>query len=225
MTIGKVQARGGKLPTADQLEQLVKHRPNPIPNHGPNPSPNPSPNPNLNNHNPNPDPNGSPDHNPHPIPSPNPDQVKEHPAPPAQGEVAVDQRTIEQLSIALAHVSDRAAKVQAELEQEEQKRAQWRLENARRRHNYVPFIIQYLKTLADRGELTRRAEAAPTPTLTLALPLPYPYPYPYPTPTLPLPYPYPEQVRGGRSQEAQAPRVMARHLLPRLIPTPPDDPA
>jgi len=108
MTIGKVQARGGKLPTADELEQLVK----------------------------------------------------DHPAPPAQGEVAVDQRTIEQLSIALAHVSDRAAKVQAELEQEEQKRAQWRVENARRRHNYVPFITQYLRTLADRGELTKCVEAA-----------------------------------------------------------------
>ena len=175
-----MQARGGKLPTAEQLEQLVKHRPNPIPNHGPNPSPNPSPNPNPHpNHNP--DPNRSPDPNPHPhpIPIPNPNQVKDHPAPPAQGEVAVDQRTIEQLSIALAHVSDSAAKVQAELEQEEQKRAQWRLENARRRHNYVPFIIQYLKTLADRGELTRRAE----PRLPLRLPLPLPQPYL----TLPLP--------------------------------------
>ena len=44
-------------------------------------------------------------------------------------------------------------------------------------------------------------------------PYPYPYPYPYPTPIpilpLPLPYLYPEQVRGGCSQEAQAPRVMA----------------
>ena len=29
MTIGKVQARGGKLPTAEQLEQLVKEHPAP----------------------------------------------------------------------------------------------------------------------------------------------------------------------------------------------------
>ena len=50
--------------------------------------------------------------------------------------------------------------VHAELAQEEQKRAQWRLENSRRRHNYVPFIIRYLKTLADRGELTTHVEAA-----------------------------------------------------------------
>jgi len=108
MTIGKVQARGGKLPTAEQLEQLVH----------------------------------------------------EHPAPTPQGEVAVDERTVEQLAIAFAHVSDRAAKVHAELAQEEQKRAQWKLENSRRRHNYVPFIIQYLKTLADRNELMLYVDAA-----------------------------------------------------------------
>ena len=29
MTAGKVQARGGKLPTADELEQLVMHHANP----------------------------------------------------------------------------------------------------------------------------------------------------------------------------------------------------
>lgn len=50
--------------------------------------------------------------------------------------------------------------MQAELAQEEQKRKQWKLENSRRRHNYVPFIIQYLKTLADRGDLTASVEAA-----------------------------------------------------------------
>ena len=36
---------------------------------------------------------------------------------------------------------------------EEQKRAQWKLENERRRHNYVPFIINFLKVLAERGDL------------------------------------------------------------------------
>jgi len=108
MTIGKVQARGGKLPTTDELQLLIK----------------------------------------------------EHPAPPSQGEVAVDERTVEQLAIAYAHVSDRAAKVHAELAQEEQKRAQWRLENSRRRHNYAPFIIGFLKVLAERGELMPCVEAA-----------------------------------------------------------------
>jgi len=108
MTIGKVQARSGKLPSPAEMEQLVH----------------------------------------------------EHPPPPPIGEVAVDERTVEQLLIALAHVSDRAARVQAELAQEEQKRAQWKLENVRRRHNYVPFIINFLKVLAERGELMPLVEAA-----------------------------------------------------------------
>jgi hypothetical protein len=36
-----------------------------------------------------------------------------HPAPPSMGEVAVDERTIEELIIALAHLTARAAKVRA----------------------------------------------------------------------------------------------------------------
>ena len=63
------------------------------------------------------------------------------------------------LALALA-LSLPLIEVHAELAQEEQKRAQWRLENSRRRHNYVPFIIRFLKTLADRGELTTHVEAA-----------------------------------------------------------------
>lgn len=108
MTIGKVQARAGKLPTQAELDQLVR----------------------------------------------------DHPAPPAQGEVAVDERTVEQLLIALAHVSHRSGRLQAELAQEEAKRAQWKLENVRRRHNYVPFIVNFLTILAEKGELMPAVEAA-----------------------------------------------------------------
>ena len=65
---------------------------------------------------------------------------------------------------AVRHVAhDRVAclaRVQSELAQEEQKRAQWKLENVRRRHNYVPFIINFLKVLAERGELMPLVEAA-----------------------------------------------------------------
>ncbi len=49
---------------------------------------------------------------------------------------------------------------QAELEQlraklaaEQEKFASWKEENIRRRHNYVPFIMQMLKTLGERGQL------------------------------------------------------------------------
>ncbi len=43
---------------------------------------------------------------------------------------------------------------------EQQKVAQWKIENRRRKHNYVPFIVNLLKLLAERGELTRLIEAA-----------------------------------------------------------------
>ena len=37
---------------------------------------------------------------------------------------------------------------------------QWKVENRRRKHNYVPFIVQFLRTLADRGELVPLLDAA-----------------------------------------------------------------
>lgn len=39
------------------------------------------------------------------------------------------------------------------LEMEETKRAQWKLENQRRRHNYVPLCVSLLKELAKAGKL------------------------------------------------------------------------
>jgi len=36
---------------------------------------------------------------------------------------------------------------------EEEKRAQWKAENIRRRHNYLPLIMELLRSLASRGEL------------------------------------------------------------------------
>ncbi|KDO23375.1 hypothetical protein SPRG_11467 [Saprolegnia parasitica CBS 223.65] len=36
---------------------------------------------------------------------------------------------------------------------EEQKRANWKHENARRKHNYIPFVIKLLQILAQKGQL------------------------------------------------------------------------
>jgi ubiquitin carboxyl-terminal hydrolase L5 len=47
-----------------------------------------------------------------------------------------------------------------QLQMEEQKRAQWALENQRRRHNYVPLCVSMLKELARAGKLPELVEKA-----------------------------------------------------------------
>ncbi|CAI5717685.1 hypothetical protein KXD40_006258 [Peronospora effusa] len=46
-----------------------------------------------------------------------------------------------------------AAQIQIDLAAEQQRRENWALENKRRKHNYIPFIVQLLKTLAEKQEL------------------------------------------------------------------------
>ena len=60
MTVGKLQARGGKVPPPEELTEIAST----------------------------------------------------HPAPPPTGEVAVDERTVEQLTVALAHTTDRSQRLQ-----------------------------------------------------------------------------------------------------------------
>ena len=48
----------------------------------------------------------------------------------------------------------------AEIQMEQQKAEQWKIENRRRKHNYVPFIVNMLKLLAERGELMPLVDAA-----------------------------------------------------------------
>jgi len=45
------------------------------------------------------------------------------------------------------------ARIEMLLAEEENKRAKWKQENIRRRHNYLPLIVEMLRSLASRGEL------------------------------------------------------------------------
>lgn len=53
-----------------------------------------------------------------------------------------------------------AAELQRQLDLEEQKRARWKAENVRRKHNYVPFIINLLREFAAKQQLLPLLEAA-----------------------------------------------------------------
>jgi len=56
------------------------------------------------------------------------------------------QQNVDNISTSLHMVSDRAS-------EEKERRAKWKLENQRRRHNYVPLIFELLKQLAQKNML------------------------------------------------------------------------
>ena len=49
--------------------------------------------------------------------------------------------------------SEEVNSVRAQLAHEEEKRRQWAVENERRRHNYLPFCVELIKSLAGSGRL------------------------------------------------------------------------
>ena len=50
--------------------------------------------------------------------------------------------------------------MQVRISEEEHRREQWKRENIRRRHNYLPFIVELLKGLAGEGRLMPMYEKA-----------------------------------------------------------------
>jgi len=59
-----------------------------------------------------------------------------------------------------AEVGAELADLQDTIAMEEEKSRRYRIENARRRHNYTPFIVELLKLLAKEGKLVPLVEKA-----------------------------------------------------------------
>mmetsp|Transcript_92127 Transcript_92127/g.246268 ORF Transcript_92127/g.246268 Transcript_92127/m.246268 type:complete len:369 (-) Transcript_92127:58-1164(-) len=70
---------------------------------------------------------------------------------PAFEDLAEDAKLLQQ---ALQEQTDKIAMLKSAKEQELQKREKWRMENARRRHDFVPFVLCAMKHLARKGKLT-----------------------------------------------------------------------
>lgn len=73
------------------------------------------------------------------------------------------QKEIERLQTQTPLSADAQSEIQRLLmlcEDEESKRKQQRIENVRRKHNYLPFIVQLLRMLGEKGQLIPMYEKA-----------------------------------------------------------------
>jgi len=78
----------------------------------------------------------------------------------AERSIATLMKEIEESSMATSAQEDDLVHLRARLEEEENKRKRWEVENVRRKHNYLPLIVNMLKILAEEGKLMPIYQAA-----------------------------------------------------------------